>query len=172
MKFDLNGKVHKFGADVNTDVIMPARYLNVFEPGELAKHCMEDIDPEFAARVKPGDIIIAATNFGCGSSREHAPLAIKACGVSCVIAQSFARIFFRNAINIGLPLLECLEAVNETEAGDVLVVDLSCGKIRNVSKKRTFGAKPYPEFMMEIITAGGLIEYTKKKMKNPWGFSR
>ena len=162
---DLKGKVHKFGADVNTDVIMPARYLNVFEPEKLAGHCMEDIDPRFARRVKPGDIIVATTNFGCGSSREHAPLALKACGVSCIIAQSFARIFFRNAINIGLPLLECPEAVRETEAGDILEVSLSRGEIRNISRKRTFSARPYPEFMMGIITAGGLIEYTKERIK-------
>ncbi|MFC1928868.1 3-isopropylmalate dehydratase small subunit, partial [Chloroflexota bacterium] len=119
----LKGKVHKYGADVNTDLIIPARYLNVFEPDELAKHCMEDIDLEFLNRVEPGDIIVATTNFGCGSSREHAPLAIKAAGISCIIAKSFARIFFRNAINIGLPLLECEEAVDNIEAGDLVEVD-------------------------------------------------
>jgi len=161
----LKGKVHKFGADVNTDVIIPARYLNVSDPGELAKHCMEGIDSEFATKVEKGDMIVATTNFGCGSSREHAPLAIKACGVSCVIAQSFARIFFRNAINIGLPLLECPEAVNETEAGDILEVNLSRGEIRNISRGKTFIAKPYPEFMMGIINAGGLIEYTRSKLR-------
>lgn len=161
----LKGKVHKFGADVNTDVIIPARYLNISEPGGLAKHCMEDIDPEFATKVKPGDIMVATTNFGCGSSREHAPLAIKACGISCIIAQSFARIFFRNAINIGLPLLECAEAVNETEAGDILEVDLTTGEIKNISKHKTFMANPYPEFMMSIINAGGLIGYTKSRLK-------
>ncbi|GAI50507.1 unnamed protein product [marine sediment metagenome] len=161
----LKGKVHKFGADVNTDVIIPARYLNVSEPTELAKHCMEGIDPEFATKVKPGDIMVATTNFGCGSSREHAPLAIKACGISCIIAQSFARIFFRNAINIGLPLLECAEAVNETEAGDILEVDLTTGEIKNISKHKTFMANPYPEFMMSIINAGGLIGYTKSRLK-------
>src|SRR4030043_1502623 len=125
----LKGKVFKYGADVNTDVITPARYLNVSAPAELAKHCMEDIDATFLKKVKPGDIIMATTNFGCGSSREHAPLAIKACGISCVIAQSFARIFFRNAINIGLPLLECAEAVSQTDSGDVLEVDVSSGEI-------------------------------------------
>ena len=161
----LKGKVHKFGSNVNTDVIIPARYLNVSEPSELAKHCMEDIDPEFTAKVKPGDIIVATTNFGCGSSREHAPLAIKACGISCVIAQSFARIFFRNAINIGLPLLECAEAVGETESGNVLEVDLTSGEIKNISKHKTFMANPYPEFMMGIIDAGGLIEYTKHRLR-------
>ena len=159
------GKVHKFGADVNTDVIIPARYLNISRPEELARHCMEDINSEFLARVEPGDIIVATTNFGCGSSREHAPLAIKACGISCIIAQSFARIFFRNAINIGLPLLECAEAVKETEAGDILKVEFSSGEINNFSKNKRFIANPYPEFMMGIINAGGLIEYTKAKLQ-------
>jgi len=160
----LKGKVHKYGADVNTDVIIPARYLNVSEPAELAKHCMEDIDKDFMDKVQPGDIIMATTNFGCGSSREHAPLAIKASGVSCVIARSFARIFFRNAINIGLPLLECEEAVNKTEAGDTLEVDLSTGEIKNLTSGATFAAKPYPDFMAELISAGGLIEYTKERL--------
>lgn len=160
----LKGKVHKFGANVDTDVIIPARYLNISEPGELARHCMEDIDSEFLTKIEPRDIIVATTNFGCGSSREHAPLAIKACGISCVIAQSFARIFFRNAINIGLPLLECSEAVKETEPGDILEVDLSCGEINNVSKGKKFMASSYPEFMMGIINAGGLVEYTKNRL--------
>ena len=161
----LKGKVHKLGANVDTDVIIPARYLNISEPGELAKHCMEGITPEFITKVESGDIIIATTNFGCGSSREHAPLAIKACSISCVIAQSFARIFFRNAINIGLPLLECAEAANEIEDGDILEVDLSSGEIKNISKHKTFMANPYPEFMMGIINAGGLIEYTKSRLQ-------
>jgi len=161
----LKGKVHKFGADVNTDVIIPARYLNVSEPSELAKHCMEDIDPEFTAKVKPGDVIVATTNFGCGSSREHAPLAIKACGISCVIAQSFARIFFRNAINIGLPLLEYTESLDVIEDGDILEVDLSTGVIKNITKNKTVMANPYPEFMMDIIDANGLIEYTKHRLQ-------
>ncbi|GAG66022.1 unnamed protein product [marine sediment metagenome] len=160
----LKGKVHKYGANVNTDVIIPARYLNISDPAELAKHCMEDIDAEFVSKRQPGDIIMATTNFGCGSSREHAPLAIKAAGVSCVIAKSFARIFFRNAINIGLPLLECSEAVDNTKAGDILEVDLSTGKIKNVSSGRMFTAKPYPEFMAGLISAGGLIEYTKQRL--------
>jgi 3-isopropylmalate/(R)-2-methylmalate dehydratase small subunit len=160
----LKGKVFKYGADVNTDVIIPARYLNVSDPDELAKHCMEDIDADFLKKVQPGDIIMATTNFGCGSSREHAPLAIKAAGVSCVIARSFARIFFRNAINIGLPLLECVKAVDNTDSGDILEVDLTSGQIKNLTKRRTFTAKPYPDFMAELISAGGLIEYTRKRL--------
>jgi len=162
----LKGRVHKYGADVNTDVIIPARYLNISEPAELAKHCMEDIDSDFLNRVEPGDIMMATTNFGSGSSREHAPLAIKAAGISCVIAKSFARIFFRNAINIGLPLLECDEAVDKTEAGDNLEVDLSSGRINNLTNGMEFKAKPYPDFMAELISAGGLIEYTKKRLQN------
>jgi len=162
----LKGKVHKYGADVNTDVIIPARYLNVSEPAELAKHCMEDIDPDFVSKVELGGIIMATTNFGCGSSREHAPLAIKTAGVSCVIARTFARIFFRNAINIGLPLLECGEAVDNTEAGDILEVDLSRGRIKNLTRGMVFTAKPYPDFMARLIAAGGLIEYTKKRLAN------
>jgi 3-isopropylmalate/(R)-2-methylmalate dehydratase small subunit len=158
------GKAHKFGANVDTDAIIPARYLNVSEPDELAKYCMEGIDPEFIKKIQPGDIIVADSNFGCGSSREHAPVAIKAAGISCVIARSFARIFFRNAINIGLPLLECGEAVDETDAGDVLEVDLAAGKITNVTKNKTFVAESYPDFMMGIINAGGLVEYTKNKL--------
>jgi 3-isopropylmalate/(R)-2-methylmalate dehydratase small subunit len=160
----LHGKVHKYGDDVNTDVIIPARYLNVYDPAELAQHCMEDLDPEFLKRVKAGDIIVAGTNFGCGSSREHAPLAIKAAGISCVIARSFARIFYRNAIDIGLPILECEEAVDKTEAGDILEVELSTGEIVNITRGLTFKAKLYPAFMLELIEAGGLIEYTKRKL--------
>ncbi|MDY7019612.1 MAG: 3-isopropylmalate dehydratase small subunit [Chloroflexota bacterium] len=162
----LAGKVHKFGTNVDTDAIIPARYLNISEPEELAKHCMEDFESEFLTKIAPGDIIVAATNFGCGSSREHAPLAIKASGVSCVIAQSFARIFFRNAINIGLPLLECDNAINETESGDILEVNLARGEIDNISKHKKFIANPYPEFMMGIINAGGLIEYTKHRLQS------
>jgi len=162
----LKGKVHKYGANVDTDVIIPARYLNVSEPAELAKHCMEDIDKEFVNKVKPGDIMVATTNFGCGSSREHAPLAIKAAGISCIIAKSFARIFFRNAINIGLPLLECEEAVDKIEAGDLVEVDLSSGSIKNLTSGMEFTAKPYPDFMAELIAAGGLIEHTKKRLTN------
>ena len=160
----LRGKVHKYGDDVNTDVIIPARYLNVYDPADLAQHCMEDLDPDFLKKVKPGDIIVAGTNFGCGSSREHAPLAIKAAGISCVIASSFARIFYRNALNTGLPILECEEAADKTEAGDTLEVDLSTGEIVNITRGLTFKAKPYPDFMLELIKAGGLIEYTKRKI--------
>ncbi len=160
----LTGKVHKFGANINTDLIIPARYLNVSDATELAKHFMEDLDKDFINRVQPGDIIMAETNFGCGSSREHAPLAIKGAGISCVIDKGFARIFFRNSINIGLPLLECEEAVDNTESGDILEVDLSAGKIKNLTNGKTFTAKPYPDFMAEIIAAGGLIEYTKKRL--------
>ena len=162
----LKGKVHKYGADVNTDVVIPARYLNVSDPDELAKHCMEDIDADFLKNMKQGDIIMATTNFGCGSSREHAPLAIKAVGISCVIATSFAHIFFRNAINIGLPLLECYTAVQNTKSGDVLEVDLEKGAIINTTKKMNFSAEPYPRFMADLIGAGGLIEYTKNRLAN------
>jgi 3-isopropylmalate/(R)-2-methylmalate dehydratase small subunit len=160
----LQGKVFKYGANVDTDVIIPARYLNVSEPRELAEHCMEDIDQDFVRKVKPGDIIMATSNFGCGSSREHAPIAIKAAGVSAVIAESFARIFFRNAINIGLPLLESAEAVYNTQSGDTLEIDLAKGKIKNLTNGKEFNAKPYPEFMSELIAAGGLVEYTKKRI--------
>jgi 3-isopropylmalate/(R)-2-methylmalate dehydratase small subunit len=160
----LKGRVHKYGANVNTDAIIPARYLNISEAAELAKHAMEGIDKDFVKKVKRGDIIVATTNFGSGSSREHAPLAIKAAGISCVIAKSFARIFFRNAINIGLPLLECEEAVNKTKGGDTLEVELSRGRIRNMTNGKEFTAKPYPDFMAGLISAGGLIEYTKKRL--------
>jgi 3-isopropylmalate/(R)-2-methylmalate dehydratase small subunit len=158
------GKVFKYGANVDTDAIIPARYLNVSEPSELAQHCMEDIDADFVKRVHQGDIIVATTNFGCGSSREHAPLAIKAAGISAVVASSFARIFFRNAINIGLPLLESPEAAAGTDTGDVLQIELETGVIENISKGKTFKAKPYPEFMSQIIASGGLVEYTKKSL--------
>jgi 3-isopropylmalate/(R)-2-methylmalate dehydratase small subunit len=161
----LRGHVHKYGADVNTDVIIPARYLNTTDPQELAQHCMEDEDPEFVGRVRPGDIIVAGTNFGCGSSREHAPIAIKAAGVSCVIARSFARIFYRNAINLALPVLECEEAVAGSEAGDELEVDLESGAIRNLTRGTAFRAKPFPEFMLELLQAGGLVEYTRRRLE-------
>lgn len=164
----LKGKIHKYGANVDTDAIIPARYLNLSDGGELAQHCMEDTDSGFLTRVEPGDIIVADTNFGCGSSREHAPLAIKAAGISCVIAKSFARIFFRNAINIGLPLLECGEAVDSAQSGDVLEVDLTTGEIRNTTGGKTSVAEPYPDFMMSIINAGGLVEYTRRKLTGGW----
>ncbi len=160
----LKGKVHKYGANVDTDAIIPARYLNMSESAELAKHCMEDIDTDFVKKVVPGDIIMATTNFGCGSSREHAPLAIRASGVSCIIAESFARIFFRNAMNIGLPLLECAPAVANANDGDTLEVDIKSGRIKNLASGREFTAEPYPDFMAELISAGGLIEYTKKRL--------
>jgi 3-isopropylmalate/(R)-2-methylmalate dehydratase small subunit len=160
----LKGHVFKYGANVDTDAIIPARYLNVSDPFELARHCMEDIDIDFVKKAKPGDIIVATSNFGCGSSREHAPISIKAAGVSAVIAKSFARIFFRNAINIGLPLLESAEAVEGTDAGDELEIDLESGTIRNLTKGKTFRAAAYPEFMSGIIKAGGLIEYTRQRL--------
>ncbi|MFC1899819.1 3-isopropylmalate dehydratase small subunit [Chloroflexota bacterium] len=160
----LKGTVHKYGANIDTDVIIPARYLYLSDPDELAEHCMEDIDPDFLKNVKAGDIIMGTTNFGCGSSREHAPIAIKASGVSCIIASSFARIFFRNSINIGLPLLECDEAVTQTDSSDTLEIDLKNGKIKNITKDLTFIAKPYPEFMAGLIEAGGLTEYTKQRI--------
>ncbi len=160
----LKGHVYKYGANVDTDAIIPARYLNVNDAQELAQHCMEDIDAEFAGNVQTGDVIVATTNFGCGSSREHAPLCIKAAGVSCVIAKSFARIFYRNSINIGLPILECDEAVDGTDAGDELEIDLESGAIRNLTKGTAFQAKPYPEFMLELMRAGGLVEYTRRRL--------
>ncbi len=151
------GKVYKYGSNVDTDVIIPARYLNTSDEKELASHCMEDIDKDFVKTVQQGDIIVAEMNFGCGSSREHAPISIKASGISCVIACTFARIFFRNAINIGLPILECEEAVKNTDFGDVLEVDLASGVITNVTKGKKFQAEPFPPFMQRIIDAGGLI---------------
>ncbi|HPT86499.1 MAG TPA: 3-isopropylmalate dehydratase small subunit [Bacillota bacterium] len=160
----LKGKVWRFGNDIDTDLIIPARYLNTSEPKELALHCMEDADPTFASKVQPGDIIVAGKNFGCGSSREHAPIAIKAAGVSCVIAASFARIFFRNAINIGLPILESPEASSAIAEGHEVQVDLSNGQITDLTTGQTFQAVPFPPFMQELIQSGGLIEYVKRKM--------
>ncbi len=154
----VKGKVHKFGSDVDTDVIIPARYLNTASAEELAAHCMEDIDPDFVKNVKAGDIIVAEDNFGCGSSREHAPIAIKASGVSLVIANTFARIFYRNSINIGLPILECPEAVSHIRAGDVVSCDLAKGEIRNETTGETFQAQPFPPFIQRIIDAGGLLK--------------
>jgi 3-isopropylmalate dehydratase small subunit len=160
----ISGRVWKYGDNVDTDVIIPARYLNLSEPQELARHCLEDLDPGFAGAVHPGDIIVAGANFGCGSSREHAPLAIKAAGVSCVVAESFARIFFRNAINIGLPILECPAAARAAAAGQHLEIDLGAGTIRNLETGETYHANPYPPFMLELIAAGGLIEYTRRRL--------
>lgn len=164
-KTALKGKAWRFGNDVDTDLIIPARYLNTIDPKELAAHCMEDADPTFAGKVGQGDIIVAQKNFGCGSSREHAPIAIKAAGVSCVIAGSFARIFYRNAINIGLPILESPEASAAIAEGDTIEVDLETGRITDLTKNQTFQAAPFPPFMQELINAGGLIEYVKAKVK-------
>ena len=157
------GIVFKYGDNVDTDVIIPARYLNSSDPAELATHCMEDIDKDFVKNVKKGDIIVADKNFGCGSSREHAPIAIKATGVSCVIAETFARIFYRNAINIGLPIIECPEASKGIEAGDEVMVDFDSGIITNVTKNTTFKGQAFPEFMQKIIAAEGLVNYINQK---------
>ncbi|MBN2875892.1 MAG: 3-isopropylmalate dehydratase small subunit [Spirochaetales bacterium] len=157
-----SGRVFKYGRDIDTDVIIPARYLNTAVHAELAEHCMEDLDASFASTVQPGDVIVALENFGCGSSREHAPIAIKASGVSCVIAASFARIFYRNAINIGLPILECPEAALAIESGDKVSVDFSTGIIVNDTKGSSYQAQTFPPFMQRLIDAGGLIEYTKR----------
>ncbi len=158
-----NGTVFKYGDNVDTDVIIPARYLNSSDPKELAAHCMEDIDKDFVSKVKEGDIIVADKNFGCGSSREHAPIAIKASGVSCVIAETFARIFYRNAINIGLPIIECKEAAAGIEAGDEVEVDFDSGVITNKTKGTSFKGQAFPEFMQKIIAAEGLVNYINNK---------
>jgi 3-isopropylmalate/(R)-2-methylmalate dehydratase small subunit len=157
------GKVFKYGDNVDTDVIIPARYLNSSDPKELAAHCMEDIDKEFVGKVKTGDIMVATKNFGCGSSREHAPIAIKASGISCVIADTFARIFYRNAINIGLPIIECPEAANAISAGDEVEVDFDSGLITDVTTGKTFQGQAFPEFMQKIIDCGGLVNYINAK---------
>ncbi len=159
------GKVWKFGSDVDTDVIIPAQYLNTSDPLELSKHCMEDVDPTFSSRVRPGDIIVAGKNFGCGSSREHAPIAIKAAGVSCIIAGTFARIFYRNAFNIGLPIFESPEAAKGISQGDEIVVELDTGIITNITTGEVYRAAPVPPFMQQIINAGGLIPYVRQKLK-------
>jgi len=161
----LRGRAWKYGDNVDTDAVIPARYLNVSTPEALAEHCMEDIDASFAQKVRAGDIVVAGANFGCGSSREHAPLALKGAGVSCVIASSFARIFYRNAINIGLPILECREAASASETGHMLEVDLEQGTVTNLDTGQTFEAEPYPPFLMGIIEAGGLIPYTRAKLR-------
>lgn len=160
----VRGTVHKYGNDVDTDVIIPARYLNTSSAEELASHCMEDIDKDFVSRVKQGDIIVAEDNFGCGSSREHAPIAIKASGISLVIANSFARIFFRNSINIGLPILECPEAVKAIKAGDTVSCDLSAGIITDETTGERFTAQPFPPFIQRIIDAGGLMNSIKNEV--------
>lgn len=162
MKF--KGNAHRYGRDIDTDVIIPARYLNTTEPSELAKHCLEDLDTSFAGKVQPGDIIVAEENFGCGSSREHAPIAIKAAGVSVVVAKSFARIFYRNSINIGLPIMECPEAVDAVKQGDVVSIDTETGLITDETTGETFQAQPFPPFICEIIEAGGLVNRWKNKL--------
>ncbi len=161
----LKGRVWKYGDNVDTDVIIPARYLNTSTPRELAVHVLEDLDPKFAENVERGDIIVAGENFGCGSSREHAPLAIKAAGVSCVIAKSFARIFYRNAINIGLPIIEAPDAVERIVDGDVLEIELTSGRIRNVTRGEEYAFSAFPGFIQEIIESGGLVNYTRKRLR-------
>ncbi len=162
---ELKGKAWKYGDDVDTDVIIPARYLNTSDPAELAKHCMEDIDASYAGKVAKGDFIVAGKNFGCGSSREHAPIAIKASGASAVVARSFARIFYRNAFNMGLPIFEAPEAVDGIDAGDVLSVDMEKGTLANVTKGTTYRIAPVPPFMQELVAAGGLLNYMVAKRR-------
>lgn len=166
MESCIKGKVWKYEDNIDTDVIIPARYLNMTDPADLAKHCMEDIDKDFAENVAKNDIIVAGENFGCGSSREHAPIAIKASGISAVIAKSFARIFYRNAINIGLPILENVDAANDAENGDIVEINLAKGEIRNLTKNKAYQTAPFPESIQEIIGSGGLINYTKDKLSN------
>lgn len=179
----VHGRVHVYGDNIDTDVIIPARYLNTSDPRELAAHCMEDLDPDFLAKVRQGDILVAGENFGCGSSREHAPLAIKAAGISCVIAASFARIFYRNAINIGLPILECPEAARALHDGDLVSLDFETGTIRQISGDpgsaegaepagQTWKAQPFPPFIREIIEAGGLVEATRRRLEQRQAGSR
>jgi len=157
------GFVHKYGDNVDTDVIIPARYLNIADPNELTSHCMEDIDPDFIHNVKSGDIMVGGYNFGCGSSREHAPFVILESGISCVIAKTFARIFYRNAINIGLPILECEKACDKIEPGDEIIIDFDSGIIKNLTKSESYEAEPFPEFIKDIIKAGGLLNSIKIK---------
>jgi 3-isopropylmalate/(R)-2-methylmalate dehydratase small subunit len=159
------GKAHKFGRDIDTDIIIPANYLTSFDPEFLSEHCMEPLEPDFKENVNPGDIIVADENFGCGSSREHAPVAIKGAGIGAVIAKSFARIFYRNAINTGLPIFECPEAVDAISAGDEVSVDIGTGEIINVTTGKTFRAAAFSDFLAGVIEAGGLIEYTKSRVK-------
>jgi 3-isopropylmalate dehydratase small subunit len=160
----IKGKAHKFGDHVNTDEIIPARYLNTIDPAVLGAHCMEDADPNFTKNVTPGDIIVAGANFGCGSSREHAPIAIKGCGISCVIAESFARIFFRNAQNTGLPILESPKAAKDIRSGDEVEVNLAEGRIKNLTTNKEYHSQPFPEFMQKLINAGGLMNYIRRKL--------
>lgn len=159
----LTGKAHKFGNNINTDEIIPARYLNTIDHKILGSHCMEDVDADFASKVRKGDVIVGGKNFGCGSSREHAPIAIKACGASCVIAESFARIFHRNAINIGLPILESKKASKDIKQGQSLAIDLVRGKIVNKTTGKEYTTQPFPEFMQKLIKAGGLMRYIKRR---------
>lgn len=161
----INGKAHKFGRDIDTDIIIPAQYLTTFDPDELAAHCMEPLDHEFKSKVTPGDIMVADENFGCGSSREHAPVAIKGAGIGAIIAKSFARIFYRNAINTGLPIFESPEAVDAISAGDELSIDVEAGVITNVTTGNTYRTPPFSGHLAELIAAGGLIEYTKNRVK-------
>jgi 3-isopropylmalate dehydratase small subunit len=165
----LEGNAWRYGRDVDTDVIIPARYLAINDPEELGRHCLEDLDPGFAAAVQEGDMIVAEENFGSGSSREHAPLAIKGCGVAAVVASSFARIFYRNAFNVGLPILESPQAVEGTNTGDRLRVDLAEGRIENLTTGKTYQATPVPEFMMEMVSRGGLVEYVKHRLRQGRG---
>ncbi len=158
----LKGRVFRFGDNINTDEIIPARYLNTIDPVILGAHCMEDADADFSKKVKKGDIIVAGRNFGCGSSREHAPISIKACGISCVIAKSFARIFYRNAINIGLPILENDKVPEDIKDGDVIEVDLSKGRVHDKNRAKEYDTQAFPQFMQRIVTAGGLMKYIKK----------
>ena len=158
------GRVFKYGDNIDTDVIIPARYLSTGDPEELKKHCMEDIDKEFASKVEPGDIIVGQKNFGCGSSREHAPIAIKGSGIACVIAESFARIFYRNSFNIGLPIIESVEAANAIEDGDQVEIDFESGQITNITKGESYEGQPYPEFIQRIIEKEGLVNYVKTKV--------
>jgi len=166
---ELTGKAWKYGDDVDTDVIIPARYLNTSDPAELARHCMEDLDREFSRKVSPGDILVAGKNFGCGSSREHAPVAIKASGVAAVVARSFARIFYRNAFNMGLPIFEAPQAIDEIDAGDLLTIDMRAGTLRNRTKGTEYPVAPVPPFMQELVAAGGLLNYTVERRKGSAG---
>jgi len=164
LSISIRGQVHKYGDNIDTDVIIPARHCVSIKEEDLAAHCLEDLDKDFVKKIKSGDILMAGNNFGCGSSRENAPIAIKGAKVGCVVAKYFARIFYRNAINIGLPILECPEAVDGTDAGDTLEVDLKSGKIYNQTKKRSFQAAPFPETMQEIINAGGMVNFVRKRI--------